>query len=587
MKLTQIGSKVIYHVREEGLSALPRRAHYLACRLRTRAERREHTAARAQADAAYPRWLAQAQPGPEERRRQGETRFSHGLSFLIPTYNTAPHLLQELADALLAQTSPCWEACFYDGASTREDTRQALRDMARRDPRLRVELGRENLGIAGNTNAALAMARLDWVALVDHDDLLTPDAAYWVLRAAEDGADMVYSDEDKCTADGATFFDPHFKGDFAPDTLRAGNYICHLMAMERELMASLGGLRPDYDGSQDHDLALRASERARRIVHIPRVLYHWRMLDTSVSHQRAEKCAQAAARAVEDQLRRLGIPGHVVCRRLRTEISYDLRPGETVSLIARCGEKGTGRWLRALSRRTPEGVAEVLLAGGREECSFGGKPCRGLPREGAWARDLNAAARAATGDYLLFLVQGVMPLERGWLTQLRMYAQRPDVACVGSLLMTPEKIYLHGGYAVDVPGGALSHQGGVSFFNRPYMLTDRQVRNVTAVSASMLMIRRETFLALGGFGDYASDLAAASLGLRAQEAGLWNVFVPEAAAVWHGKEPPCLTGPAPAEDLARFREEFGEHPREKNYSPLLEKQRGWMILDTARPAGES
>ena len=118
------------------------------------------------------------------------------------------------------------------------------------------------------------------------------------------------------------------------------------------------------------------------------------------------------------------------------------------------------------------------------------------------------------------------------------------------------------------------------------MLTDRQVRNVTAVSASMLMIRRETFLALGGFGDYASDLAAASLGLRAQGAGLWNVFVPEAAAVWHGKEPPCLTGPAPAEDLARFREEFGEHPREKNYSPLLEKQRGWMILDTARPAGE-
>ena len=168
----------------------------------------------------------------------------------------------------------------------------------------------------------------------------------------------------------------------------------------------------------------------------------------------------------------------------------------------------------------------MLLAGGREGCSFGGKPCRGLPREGAWARDLNAAARAATGDYLLFLVQGVMPLERGWLTQLRMYAQRPDVACVGSLLMTPEKIYLHGGYAVDVPGGALSHQGGVSFFNRPYMLTDRQVRNVTAVSASMLMIRRETFLALGGFGDYASDLAAASLGLRAQEAGLWNVFVP-------------------------------------------------------------
>ena len=119
------------------------------------------------------------------------------------------------------------------------------------------------------------------------------------------------------------------------------------------------------------------------------------------------------------------------------------------------------------------------------------------------------------------------------------------------------------------------------------MLTDRQVRNVTAVSASMLMIRRETFLALGGFGDYASDLAAASLGLRAQGAGLWNVFVPEAAAVWHGKEPPCLTGPAPAEDLARFREEFGAHPPEKSYQPPVGKTAGLDDPDTARPAGES
>ena len=126
MKLTQIGSKVIYHLREEGLSALPRRAHYLACRLRTRAERREHTAARAQADAAYPRWLAQAQPGPEERRRQGETRFSHGLSFLIPTYNTAPHLLQELADAL-PPADTVTEADYRSLVTLLAESRRAIR----------------------------------------------------------------------------------------------------------------------------------------------------------------------------------------------------------------------------------------------------------------------------------------------------------------------------------------------------------------------------------------------------------------------------------------------------------------------------
>lgn len=177
------------------------------------------------------------------------------LSFLIPTYNTPPELLRALADSLLHQSCGAWEACFYDGASTRADTRELLQTLTQEDSRFRVTFGAENRGIAGNTNAALTMATGEFVALCDHDDLLAPDAVRCILEAAQDGADFVYTDEDKVSADGTRFFEPHLKPDFAPDSLRSGNYICHITAASRALMNAVGGLRPGFDGSQDHDLA--------------------------------------------------------------------------------------------------------------------------------------------------------------------------------------------------------------------------------------------------------------------------------------------------------------------------------------------
>ena len=158
------------------------------------------------------------------------------LSFLIPTYNTPPELLRALADSLLHQSCGAWEACFYDGASTRADTRELLQALTQEDNRFRVTFGAENRGIAGNTNAALTMATGEFVALCDHDDLLAPDAVRCILEAAQDGADFVYTDEDKVSADGTRFFEPHLKPDFAPDSLRSGNYICHITAASRALM---------------------------------------------------------------------------------------------------------------------------------------------------------------------------------------------------------------------------------------------------------------------------------------------------------------------------------------------------------------
>ena len=164
---------------------------------------------------------------------------------------------------------------------------------------------------------------------------------------------------------------------------------------------------------------------------------------------------------------------------------------------------------------------------------------------------LNDAARQAKGDFLLFLRASMKPLEKGdWLREMLMYAQRPDVGCVGSAILDRKRFYRHAGYAVDVPGGAVSHHAGQWLYGRPYMITDRLVRNVTGVSSALLLIRRETFLALGGFGEYDSDLRGADLGLKCLRAGMVNVYTPHARMVC--REPlPCLTGSAPENDLAR------------------------------------
>lgn len=581
MSIASSARHFVQHVRQDGWSSIPPLLYIRWMTLRLHNDLRREQALRIAEEEQYQSWLHAQEPDSAERARQAAQPFRHRLSILIPTYNTRPELLEALADSLLCQTSPYWEACIYDGASTNAATRQCLESLAQRDKRFKVQLGKENLHISGNTNRALAMATGDYAALMDHDDLLAPDAVYHVLLSAEQGADMIYSDEDKCSEDGTRFFEPHLKADFAPDTLRAGNYICHLMAMKTELMRRLGGLRSAFDGSQDHDLALRASEQAEKIVHLPRILYHWRMLNTSVSHQGAEKCANAASAAVDDQLRRLGLKGHATMKELRVRIDYDIPTEPCVSLIILGDGTPLKPYLRRLSRSKPCHLKEIIILGESDErISIGGLTARFLPRKGTLSEDMNRAAGQAQGDYVLFLAQGLVPHLRkeDWVGEMLMYAQRPDVGCVGSAIITKKTMYLHAGYAVDVPGGAISHQTGAFFYSHPYMITDRLVRNVTGVSSGLMLLRRELFLSLGGFDAYESDLRGAALGLKCLEHGLLNVFTPHARMVCRADTPPCLTSPAPNGDLSLLHREHGEHPPEHYYSPLFEKRYGSMFL---------
>lgn len=425
--------RVLAYIRRNGVAYTLRRAGQMA------QERLLHS---------YDRSFRRKAPTARELACQRVNQPMAGcIGVVIPVYNTKPQFLQELAASLLNQTYADWQAVLYDGCSSRADTLDALQALPE-DPRLLIVHGEKNEGISGNTNQAVAHCGASWIALCDHDDLLAPDALWRVARAIEqESPDMIYTDEDKLTEDGRLHTDPHCKPDFSPDNLRSGNYICHLMVIRRTLWDEIGGLRPDFDGSQDHDLALRASEHAKRIVHIPHILYHWRTVGTSMSHQHLAKCQDAAARAVTEHMERVGWPG--VCS----------------------VEDGTLRLRYQVRQKT---VATIVT-----------------PREGRFAY-MNRMARNADEDVLFFVDEGIALPGGPFLQELLMYAQRDDVAAVTPQLATKGGRVFTAGY--DVQDGKLiprfrglpSRAGGWHGMNRTS-------HNVDAVSSLCFMIRRDHF----------------------------------------------------------------------------------------------
>ena len=506
----------------------------------------------------YGPWREQYCAKEEDLARQKNHKFSYcpKISVVVPAYRTPEIFLRQMIESLEKQSYENWELVIGNASPEDETMARILKEYTGKDPRVKNVPIPENIGIAENTNAALAAAAGNFVGFMDHDDLLAPDALFEIaIRLEKDPSiDAFYTDEDKVSADGTHFFEPHLKPDFAPDSLRSGNYICHITAASRALMNAVGGLRPGFDGSQDYDLALRLSENAAKITHIPRILYHWRMLDTSFSHQKAQTCADAAARAVADQLRRLLMDADVTVEELRVRIRWKTRQMRIVCVL----------W--------GEGDAPKLPM-----------PCIRV-------RDLSAVndlVRRTDCGAVLFLRAGLRPLDTDWVSELMQYAQRVDVGCVGSALLDDRDCFRHAGYAVGVPGGAVSHQAGQWRYGRPYMLTDRIVRNVTGVSSALLMIRRDVFLAVGGFSPYQSDLRGADLGLKCQQIGLLNVYTPYARMAMDTRLsllPPCLTQGAPKGDLRRFRQTWGAHPPERYYSPLFRPD-GSMFIDLDRQEG--
>jgi GT2 family glycosyltransferase len=503
-------------------------------------------------DAMYRRWIHSHEPRPERLARQRLQRFAWEplISVVVPVYRPPIEYLRAALESVRRQTYARWELCLADASDCAEISR-LLRELAARDPRVRLRELPENLGIAGNTNAALALARGDFVAFLDHDDELAPFALFEVASAlaASPDADLVYSDEDKLDARGRRT-QPHFKPDWSPEHLLSRNYVCHLAVVRRTLLEDLGGLRLGFDGAQDHDLILRVSERTKRIVHVPEVLYHWRMHAGSAAQTADAKpdASEAGRRAVEEHLRRVGTPAEVTHREVPGlyRVRYRLGERPLVSAIIPNRDQAARlrRCLDALRDNDDANLEVLVVENGstRDETFELYREVAGRTghRLLAWKEPFNYsavnnhAARHARGELLLFLNNDVEGVHRSWLAPMVELAVQPGVGAVGAKLLYPDRTIQHGGVIIGMQGAA-----GHSHLRFPadapgYMRRLRFPHNCSAVTGACLLVPRRVFEQVGGF-DEAFELAFGDIDLCLviRRAGYRIVWTPDAELVHH------------------------------------------------------
>ncbi len=513
-------------------------------------------------------------PTVEQALAQKNVSFDAPLLFSIvcPLYNTPAPYLRELLQSVIGQTYPNWELCLADGSdATHEHVRQIVCEFQKKEPRIHYTRLSQNEGIAGNTNAALDMAKGDFIALLDHDDILNINALYEMHCAIEnEGADFVYSDE--CTFIGdeqehVTL--RHFKPDFAPDTLRSNNYICHFTVFSKRLLEKVGGFRHEYDGSQDYDMVLRLTEQATHVAHVPKLLYGWRSHGDSVASDISVKpyAVASAIQALSSHLERLGLTGVVhTAPGLDAiyKIDYAITETSRVSVIVPVCEEADvlRRCLDSVLDKTGYPNYEIILAANENAPAETLALCEKRSKENSIhfvrldklcspSALSNTAAAFAKGEVLLFLNGNTEVTSPNWLEEMLMFAQRPDVGAVGAKLYRANETLWHAGLVLGMEGCAGHSQKGAPRCHAGYMGMLKYSRNVSAVSGACLMVRREVFVALNGFDETFSEaLHDVDLCLRLRKAGYLNVFTPYAELYCHEGEHPDVDS---SEDAGRFR----------------------------------
>lgn len=504
-------------------------------------------------------------PDEEERARQSAAVFENPVLFsiLVPLFNTPENYLRDMIDSVLAQTYGNWELCLADGSDGEhayvggvvESYRRRDENLAKRIRYTKLE---KNGGISANTNACLALATGEYLAPFDHDDYLHPSVLYEYAKAInETGADYLYCDETTFAGTNLNkFVTMHFKPDYAIDNLRANNYICHLSCFDRHLLEGEELYRSEFDGSQDHDMILRLTDKAKKIVHVPKLLYYWRCHPGSTaSNIGAKEYAIAAAKgAVADHLRRHGCENFKITstRAFETifKITYEIEGNPLISIVIpnRNHEEDLRRCLTSIfDKSTYENYEIVIVENGSDEESIRkyyeellAGPykdrirvltyAKANPAETFnYARINNFGAAAANGQYLLLLNNDTQVISVNWMEELLMYAQRADVGAVGGKLYYPDKTIQHAGIVVGL--GAHRTAGHTHYKQRRenlgYMGRLCYAQNVSAVTGACLMVKKKIYDAAGGLDEsFAVSLNDVDLCLKIREAGYLNVFTP-------------------------------------------------------------
>lgn len=444
------------------------------------------------------------------------------ISILLPVYNTDEIWLRKCLNSVLGQLYPHWELCIADDASTAKHIRRILKKHAARDRRIRVVFREGNGHISAASNSALALATGEYIALLDHDDELTPDALYEIasLVNRQPDVDMIYSDEDKIDTQGKRH-SPFFKPDWSPDTFLSLMYTCHLGVYRTALVRRIGGFREGFEGSQDYDLVLRLTEHTERIRHVPKVLYHWRSIPASsaANFQTKGYAQDAGLRAIREALQRRGEEASVepvegVSGRYRVKYRFQGRPRVSIVIPTRDLSAFLETCLRSIFEKTAYEHFEVIVVDNdsrepetldlfrrwkeKEPSRFRVAP---LPIAFNFPALINEGVRNAEGDLVLLLNNDIEVVSENWLSEMTAQALRPRIGAVGVKLLYPDDTVQHAGVVLGI-GGVAGHSHKYSANNRPgYFDRLRITANCAAVTAACLMVKRSRFLEVGGFDE--------------------------------------------------------------------------------------
>ena len=497
----------------------------------------------------YGPWFEKHKPSAEELERQRKKKWKNPplISVAVPAYRTPPGFLEQMILSVKEQTYPHWELCIVNASRGEDGMEQVLGRYAGGDERIRVKNLEENLGIAGNTNEALEMARGEFVGLLDHDDLLAPQALFRIAEAltADPQADAVYTDEDKVTTDLSEHFQPHFKPDFNLDLLRSNNYITHFFVVRTRLASEAGGFRKEFDGAQDYDFIFRCTEEAKKVLHVPEVLYHWRTHKASTADNPASKmyAFEAGKRAIEAHLARCGQEGTVSLRKdlgfYRVEYPVQGEPLVSILIPNRDQKETLEKCLNSIWEKSTYKNYEILIVENNSSSPEIFNYYREIEKRPGvriltWKEGFNYSAinnfgeKSAAGDYLLFLNNDVEVINPGWIEELLGNCQRKEVGIVGAKLYYPDDTIQHAGTVIGI-GGIAGH----AFLNMPrsrtgYLHKASLQMDLSAVTAACMMMKRQVFKQLGGFEERLSvAFNDVDLCLRTEQAGYLVVYNPE------------------------------------------------------------
>jgi GT2 family glycosyltransferase len=495
----------------------------------------------------------------EQRRKAAGWKDAPLISVVVPLYCTKETFLREMISSVQAQSYHNWQLCLADASPKTAgvtDVERIVREIMETEPRIAYVHLEENLGIAENTNAAIDLAQGDWIAFLDHDDLLAPDALFeavdlmrkgpqtltgveatcWgdIRKKGRTSFEMIYTDEDKVDMEGKVHFQPHLKPDINLDLLRSNNYITHFLLVKRSLLERVGKIRKEYDGAQDYDFILRCAEEAEAVGHVPRILYHWRSHKESTSENPFSKqyAVDAGKRAIEDHLKRSGTDGVVTATKDMGfyRVKYPVKGNPLVSIVIpnKDETETLQKCLDSIARSSYQNYEIIVVENNscettfdyyrsiapKEEIKDGVHSFSGTMEQGqrlriiVWEEGFNYSKinnfgiSFAEGEYILLLNNDIELIGTEVLTELLGTCQRPEVGIVGAKLYYPDNTVQHAGIVVGIGGNARgigqNMFGGLSRERSGYLHKASLAMDYSAVTAACLMVKKSVCREVGG-----------------------------------------------------------------------------------------